>query len=50
VKRKPHDESGTGDGHVPQAELLKVHKNGQFPDDPVRIKVVGIHYVTSQTY
>jgi hypothetical protein len=22
-----------------EAELLKVQKNGQFPDDPVRIKV-----------
>ena len=24
---------------VPEAELLKLQKNGQFPDDPVRIKV-----------
>jgi hypothetical protein len=37
-------------GHVPETELLKMKKNGQFPDDTVRIKVARIHYVTSQTY
>jgi hypothetical protein len=25
--------------YVAQAELLKLQKNGQFPDDPVRITV-----------
>ncbi len=28
----------------------EVEKNGQFPDEPVRIKDEQIHYVTSQTY
>ena len=27
-----------------------LQKSGQFPDEPVRIKVSQIHYVTSQTY
>jgi hypothetical protein len=31
------------------AELLKLQKNGQFPDDPVRVKVQQIHYVTSHS-
>jgi hypothetical protein len=52
VKRKPHGGSGTAHGpsHVEEGELLKLQKSGQFPDDPVRIKVARIHYVTFQTY
>jgi hypothetical protein len=42
--------SGTVNYHIVQAELLKLQKNGQFPDEPVRIKVWQIHYVTSRTY
>ena len=42
--------SGTGHGDVPQDELLKPKKNGQFPDEPVKIEVTQIHCVTSQTY
>jgi hypothetical protein len=30
-------------------ELLKLQKSGQFPDEPVRIKVGQIHYVTGLT-
>jgi hypothetical protein len=32
------------------AELLKMQKIGQFPDDLVKIKVSQIHYESSQTY
>ncbi len=38
MKRTPHGGSGTGDGQIVQAELLKLQKSGQFPDEPVRIK------------
>ena len=47
MRRRLHDGSGTGHGDVEESELLKLQKNGQFPDDPVRIKVTQIHYVTS---
>ncbi len=30
--------------------FLKMQKSGRFPDEPVRIKVTRIYYVTSQTY
>ncbi len=50
VMGEPRGGSGTGHGHVAQAELLKLQKSGQFPDEPVRIKGAQIHYVTSQTY
>jgi hypothetical protein len=49
LKRKPRGGSGTGHGRFAQAELLKLKKSGQFPDEPVRIKVARIHYVISQT-
>ncbi len=42
--------SETGHGRFTQVEILNLKKNGQFPDDPVRIKVSQIHYVNSQTY
>ncbi len=42
--------SGRVHGRVTQAELLKLQKSGQFPDEPVRIKVTRIHYVICQTY
>jgi hypothetical protein len=29
---------------------LKLQKNGQFPDEPVKIKGTENHYVNSQTY
>jgi hypothetical protein len=29
---------------------MLLQKSGQFPDGSVRIEVVQIHYVTSQTY
>jgi hypothetical protein len=31
-------------------ELLKLQKSGQFLDEPARIKVGQIHYVTGLTY
>jgi hypothetical protein len=33
-----------------QAELLKLQKSGQIPDQPVKIEGAQIHYVASQTY
>ena len=42
--------SGTGHGHVGQAELLKLQKSGQFPDELVKIESTQIHCVTCQTY
>ena len=33
--RKLCGESGTGHGDVAQAELLKLQKSSQFPDEPV---------------
>jgi hypothetical protein len=42
--------SGRVHGRVVQTELVNLQKNGQFPDDPVRIKVTRIHYVIHLTY
>ncbi len=50
VRRTSRDGSGSVHGQIARAELLNLQKSGQFPDDPVRIKVTRIHYVTSQTY
>ena len=36
---KPRCGSGRVHGSIAQAELLKLQKSGQFPDEPVRIKV-----------
>ena len=36
--RKLCDGNGTGHGHVVQAELLKLQKSGQFPDELVKNK------------
>jgi hypothetical protein len=43
---------GSGKIHrsMTTAELLKMQKIGQFPDDLVKIKVSQIHYESSQTY
>ncbi len=49
-EEKPIDGSETDHGSIVQGQLLKLQKNGQFPDEPVRIKGVPIHYVTSRTY
>ena len=37
---------GRGTGWITQAELLNLQKNGQFPDDPVKINGIQIHYVS----
>jgi hypothetical protein len=41
--------SGTGHSYVAQAELLKLQRSGQFPDELVKIEGTQIHYVASQT-
>ncbi len=46
-RRTPSGGSGTGHGHVAQAELLKLPKSGQFPDELVKIQGAQIHYVAS---
>jgi hypothetical protein len=48
--RTPRVGSGTGHGHVAQAELLNLHKSCQFPVDLVKIEDTRIHFVSSQTY
>jgi hypothetical protein len=50
VRKTPSGGSGTVHGHVALAELLKLQKGGQFPDETVRIKLEDgqIHHVTSQ--
>ena len=48
--RKLSGGSGTGHGHVAEVELLNLQKNGQFPDDLVKIEDAKIHCVTYQTY
>jgi hypothetical protein len=36
VQRKPRDGSGKVHWWIPEADLLKLQKIGQFPDEPVR--------------
>ena len=48
MRRTPGVCSGTGHGHVAQAELLKLQRSG--PDDLVKIEGEQIHCVTSQMY
>ncbi len=50
MRRTPHVGSGTGHGQITEAELLKMKKSGQFPDETVRIKGAPIHYVNTQKY
>jgi hypothetical protein len=38
VRKAPCGGSGTGHGRVAQAELLKLKKSGQFPDELVKIE------------
>ena len=44
-----HAGSGTDHGQIVQTELLKPEKNGQFPDESVRMKGSPIHDVNDQT-
>jgi hypothetical protein len=37
-KRKPRGGSGNTHDQIALTELLKMKKNGQFPDDPVKIE------------
>jgi hypothetical protein len=48
VRRTPRGGSGTGHGHIAPAELLKLQKSGQFPDEFVKIEDTQIHYVSSR--
>ena len=36
MRRRIHDGSGTGHGDVEESELLKLQKNGQFPDESAK--------------
>ena len=45
MRRTPRGGSGTGHGWIAQAELLKLPKSGQFPDELVKIQGAQIHYV-----
>ncbi len=47
MRRTPCDCDGRV-GWIPQAELLKLQKSGQFPDDPAKIEDSQIHSVDSQ--
>jgi hypothetical protein len=38
-RRRPRGGSGSIHGQIAQAELLKLQKNGQFPVEPVSMKV-----------
>jgi hypothetical protein len=42
--------SGTVSGWIAQAELLKLQKSGEFPDELVKTEGAQIHYVNAQTY
>jgi hypothetical protein len=44
VRRTPSGGSETGHGQIVQAELLKLKKSGQIPDESVKIKGAPIHY------
>ena len=48
--RKQRGGSGTGHGHVAQAELLTLQKSGQFPDELVKIEGAQIHCVSVVYY
>ena len=50
VRRTARAWGGTGHVCVVQAELLKLEKSRQFPDEPVRIKGAPVHYVKAPTY
>ena len=47
MRRTSHVCSGTGHGRITQAELLKLQKSGQFPDESVRTKGAPVHYVNA---
>ena len=50
MRTTPRGGSGTGHSHDAQAELMKLQKGGQFPDELVNIEGAQIHYVASKTY
>ncbi len=41
MRRTSRDGSGTVHCYISQADLLKMKKNGQFPDESVRVKGTG---------
>jgi hypothetical protein len=38
---------GAPSKYIVLTKLLKLQRSGQFPDDPVRIKVGQIHYIVN---
>jgi hypothetical protein len=48
--RQPRGGSGRIHDLIALTKLLKLQRSGQFPDEPVRIKVGQIHYVTCLMY
>jgi hypothetical protein len=49
-QRQPRGGGGRIHDLIALTKLLKLQRNGQFPDEPVRIKVGQIHYVTCLMY
>jgi hypothetical protein len=49
-QRQPHGGSGRIHDLIALTKLLEMQRSGQFPDEPVRIKVGQIHYVTCLMY
>jgi hypothetical protein len=45
-QRQPRGGGGRIHDLIALTKLLKLQRSGQFPDEPVRIKVRQIHYVT----
>jgi hypothetical protein len=45
-QRQPHGGSGIIHDLIALTKLLKLQRSGQFPDEPVRIKVGQIHWNT----
>ncbi len=50
TRRTPDSCSGTGHWWIEIAELLKLQRSGQFPDDLVKREGAQIHCVTCRTY
>ncbi len=50
MRRTPSGGSGRVNCLIPEVELVKIQKRGQFPDEIVKIEDTQIHHVDSQTY
>jgi hypothetical protein len=49
-QRQPRGGSGVIHNLIALTKLLNLQRSGQFPDEPVRIRVGQIHYVTYVMY